>query len=105
MPRLPALGQRCRIKPCLGQGVAAGDLDIHMEESLAPYTRFVRLESERVAQVKELLERLRAQTRDLRQRIDGSASTAAHRRQRIDGSASTAACPSVWAPISPSLAP
>jgi hypothetical protein len=44
-----------------------------LEESLAPYTRFVRIESERVAQVKETLESLRAQTRDLRQRIDGGA--------------------------------
>jgi hypothetical protein len=42
-----------------------------LEESLAPYTRFVRIESERVAQVKETLESLRAQARDLRQRIDG----------------------------------
>jgi hypothetical protein len=31
----------------------------------------VRIESERVAQVKETLEGLRAQTRDLWQRIDG----------------------------------
>jgi hypothetical protein len=31
----------------------------------------VRIESERVAQVKETLESLRAETRDLRQRIDG----------------------------------
>jgi hypothetical protein len=42
-----------------------------LEESLAPYTRFVRIESERVAQVKETLESLRAQTHDLRQLIDG----------------------------------
>lgn len=42
-----------------------------LEESLAPYTRFVRIESERVTQVKETLESLREQTRDLRQRIDG----------------------------------
>jgi small GTP-binding protein len=47
-----------------------------LEESLAPYTRFVRIESERVAQVKETLEVLRAQTRDLRQRIDGGDSVA-----------------------------
>jgi hypothetical protein len=42
-----------------------------LEESLAPYTRFVRIESERAAQVKKTLESLRTQTRDLRQRIDG----------------------------------
>jgi hypothetical protein len=47
-----------------------------LEESLAPYTRFVRIESERVTQVKETLESLRAQTRDLRQLIDGGDSVA-----------------------------
>lgn len=46
------------------------------EESLAPYTRFVRIESERVEQVKETLESLREQTRDLRQLIDGGNSVA-----------------------------
>jgi hypothetical protein len=36
----------------------------------------VRIESERVALVKETLESLREQTRELRQRIDGGDSTA-----------------------------
>ena len=56
-----------------------------LQESLAPYTRFVRIESERVAQVKETLEGLRAQTRDLRQRIDGGDSSmdSASARRRL----------------------
>jgi hypothetical protein len=47
-----------------------------LQGSLAPYTRFVRIESERVAQVKDSLERLHEQIRELRRRIDGGESEA-----------------------------
>lgn len=44
-----------------------------LREALAPYTRFVRVESERVAGVRDTLARLREETSMLRQRIESAA--------------------------------
>ena len=41
-----------------------------LHEALAPYTRFVRIESERVGEVRGTLERLRAETSTLRRRVE-----------------------------------
>lgn len=45
-----------------------------LREALAPYTRFVRLERERVAQAQAALDRISAEAEALRQRIDSGAS-------------------------------
>ena len=41
-----------------------------LREALAPYTRFVRVESERVGEVRATLERLRTETGALRRRVE-----------------------------------
>ncbi|MGE5333567.1 MAG: hypothetical protein ACM3N4_02610, partial [Nitrososphaerota archaeon] len=41
-----------------------------LREALAPYTRFVRIESERVSEVRATLERLRAETSELRRNVE-----------------------------------
>jgi small GTP-binding protein len=41
-----------------------------LHEALAPYTRFVRIESERVGEVRATLERLRTETSALRRRVE-----------------------------------
>ena len=41
-----------------------------LHEALAPYTRFVRIESERVGQVRATLDRLRTETAALRRRVE-----------------------------------
>jgi hypothetical protein len=41
-----------------------------LHEALAPYTRFVRIESERVGQVRATLDRLRTETTELRRRVE-----------------------------------
>ena len=41
-----------------------------LHEALAPYTRFVRIESERVGEVRATLERLREETSALRRRVE-----------------------------------
>jgi GTP-binding protein EngB required for normal cell division len=46
-----------------------------LRETLAPYTRFVRIERERVAQTRATLERLQAEADALRQRIEGHTPT------------------------------
>jgi small GTP-binding protein len=50
--------------------VAAGKQ--RLAEALAPYTRFVRIESERVAEVRATLERLQGEARELRRQVDGT---------------------------------
>jgi small GTP-binding protein len=44
-----------------------------LRETLAPYTRFVRIERERVAQTRATLDRIQAEADALRQRIEGHA--------------------------------
>ena len=45
----------------------------HLREALAPYTRFVRVERERVATIRATLTEIQAQAEELRQRIEGRA--------------------------------
>jgi small GTP-binding protein len=42
-----------------------------LAEALAPYSRFVKLETERVGQVRETLDRLRDEAAELRKQVDG----------------------------------
>jgi len=44
-----------------------------LTEALAPYTRFVRIEQERVTEIRATLERLASEAENLRQRIEGLA--------------------------------
>ena len=41
-----------------------------LHEALAPYTRFVRVEAERVAEVRTTLERLRDETTAMRKHVE-----------------------------------
>ncbi|HST88138.1 MAG TPA: hypothetical protein VLJ14_07150, partial [Ktedonobacterales bacterium] len=67
-----------------------------LREALAPYTRFVRIERERVTETRATLDRLAGETDALRQRIERQP-----RAPRTDPAASASALPTPDAPPTP----
>ncbi len=72
----------CTLREQFEREVAAGKAKL--TEALAPYTRFVRIESERVAQVRESLARIEDETAELRRQIEGATSAGDARLGRVE---------------------